>query len=116
MFILRQAFAKERRLNTTDYDMYEGLCAEFQRQWVGLLIDTLKKHGLPVDSAKEICGEFSFNLSMLFDQGEIDISGTTYRPVVAFTDDEEEPAILIRTDGPEFHEHAFGTTAEAYEA
>jgi hypothetical protein len=94
---------------------YEDLCAEFQRQWIRLLRDTLQKHSIPASTAKEICGAFSFDLSMLFDQGEIEHKGCSYRPVVAFTDDEGDERLIVRTDGPEFHEYAFGSTDEAYE-
>jgi hypothetical protein len=52
---------------------------------------------------------------MLFDQGEIEYKGCSYRPVVAFTDDEGDERLIVRTDGPEFHEYAFGSTDEAYE-
>ena len=100
---------------TSSIEEYEDLCAEFQRQWISLLRDTLQKYKVPASSAKEICGEFSFDLSMLFDQGEIEYKGKSYRPVVAFTDDQDCEQVIIRTDGPDFHEYAFGTTAEAYE-
>ena len=96
-------------------DKYQELCAEFQYQWIVLLRDTLKKHGVPESEAKAICGDFSFDLSMLFDQGEIEHEGSTYRPVVAFTEDEEEPLLIVQSGGSEFHEYAFGTTDEAFE-
>lgn len=102
-------------MSDIEYEKYEALCADFQRQWIGLLRDTLKKHGVPVDTAKSICGEFSFNLSMLVDQGEIEYEGETYRPFVAFTDDKDTPRLVIEPNGPQFHEYAFGTTEEAYE-
>ena len=51
---------------------------------------------------------------MLIDQGELEHKGCTYRPFVAFTDDDSE--LLIEPNGPQFHEYAFGTTAEIYEA
>ena len=37
----------------------------------------------------DICGEFSFDLAMLFDRGELEAEGESYRPCVAFTADEE---------------------------
>lgn len=103
-------------MNDAEYDKLESLCADFQRQWIATLRDTLKKHGVSNDAAKSICGEFSFDLSMLFDQGEIEYEGYTYRPCVGFTDDGEEPTFVIEPNGPQFHEYAFGTTKEAYEA
>lgn len=99
----------------TSIEEYEDLCAAFQRQWIELLRDTLRKHKVSAATAKEICGDFSFDLSMLIDQGELEHDGTSYRPIIAFTDDEEEPRVIVRTDGPALHEYAFGTTAEAYE-
>lgn len=102
-------------METCSIEEYEELCAAFQRQWIEALRDTLRKHEVSAPSAKAICGEFSFDLSMLFDQGELEHKGTSYRPVVAFTDDEKEERLIVRTDGPAFHEYAFGTTAEAYE-
>ena len=97
------------------YEKLESLCGDFQRQWIAILRDTLKKHNVPNEIAKSICGEFSFNLSMLFDQGEIEYKGGSYRPFVAFTDDAEQPSFVIEPNGPQFHEYAFGTTEEAYE-
>ncbi|MEY2149337.1 MULTISPECIES: hypothetical protein [Rhodanobacter] len=102
-------------MELTNFDQYQDLCGEFQTQWVALLRDTLRKHGIPDRSAKSICGDFSFDLSMLFDQGELEYKGTAYRPVVAFTDDDESAKVVLRTDGPQFHEYAFGTTADAYD-
>lgn len=104
-------------MKLAESDMYEGLCAEFQYRWIKLLRDTLKKHGIPTATSKEICGDFSFDLSMLFDQGEIDRDGVVYRPVVAFTDDDEKDPALISPDASvEFHEYAFGTTDEVFES
>lgn len=98
-----------------DYDKLETLCADFQRHWIATLRDTLKKHDIANEVAKSICGEFSFGLSMLFDQGEIEYEGNTYRPFVAFTDDSDKPSLVIEPNGPQFHEYAFGTTDEVYE-
>lgn len=97
------------------YEKLESLCGDFQRQWIAILRDTLKKYNVPNENAKSICGEFSFDLSMLFDQGEIEYKGGSYRPFVAFTDDAEQPSFVIEPNGPQFHEYAFGTTEEAYE-
>lgn len=102
-------------MTDSEYDKLESLCAEFQHQWISALRDTLKRHEIPREVAKSICGEFSFDLSMLFDQGEIDYEGNTYRPFVAFTDDGDAPSLVIEPNGPQFHEYAFGTTEEAYE-
>jgi len=102
-------------MNNAEYEKLESLCAEFQRQWISSLRDTLKKHSISDEVAKSICGEFSFDLSMLLDQGEIECEGRTYRPFVAFTDDADDPDIVVVPNGPQFHEYAFGTTEDAYE-
>jgi hypothetical protein len=107
---------QEKVVKLIESDIYENLCAEFQYRWIVSLRDTLKKYGVPTETAKEICGEFSFDLSMMFDQGEIDHDGVTYRPVVAFTDDEDDPVLIAPDNYVEFHEYAFGTTDEAYES
>ncbi len=102
-------------MDDLDQETLEALCAGFQREWVVLLRDRLARHHIPIEVAKSICGEFSFDLSMLFDQGEIEVEGVLYRPFVAFTDDGDEPRLVIEPNGSEFHEYALGTTDEAYE-
>jgi len=94
-------------------DLYEPLAAEFQYEQVRILKRILEKFGISGEKAKEITGEFTFELAMLFDQGEFDLEGETYRPSITFTSDEEthiaQPAEI------DFHEYAFGTTAEVFE-
>ena len=97
-------------------EKYEELCATFQYQWIVLLKNSLKKHGIPTATAKEICGDFSFDLSMLFDQGDFELEGSLFRPVLAFTDDEDEPTLIVQEGSVEFHEYAFGTTDEVFES
>lgn len=99
-------------MKIVDDDRYEALCAGFQYQWTATLRDTLKKYDVPAETAKKICGDFSFDLSMMFDQGEIKSGRDTYRPVVAFTDDADQPTLIYQDGGAEFHEYAFGTAAE----
>lgn len=101
-------------MRVVEAENYEELAAEFQYRWVVLLRDTLKKHGVSDSVAQAVCGDFTFDLSMLFDQGEIEHEGTSYRPVVAFTDDEDDPVVLAQGDNFEFHEYAYGNTSEAY--
>ena len=48
-------------------------------------------------------------------KGEIEYKGGSYRPFVAFTDDAEQPSLVIEPNDPQYHEYAFGTTEEAYE-
>ena len=102
-------------MKDAEYDKLESLCADFQMQWIVRLRDSLKKHGISNEIAKTICGDFSFDLSMLFDQGEIEFEGSTYRPFISFTNDGDEPCLIVEPNGPQFHEYAFGTTDEAYE-
>jgi len=101
-----------------DYARLEALCAGFQRQWIADLRDTLRAHGIADEVAKSVCGDFSFALSMLLDQGEIAYQGRMYRPFVAFeaeSGDEEPGEMIVEPLGPEFHEYAYGTTEEAWE-
>lgn len=101
-----------------DYARLEALCAGFQRQWIADLRDTLRAHGIADEVAKSVCGDFSFALSMLLDQGEIAYQGRMCRPFVAFEAEsgEEEPGeMIVEPLGPEFHEYAYGTTEEAWE-
>lgn len=97
-------------------EIYEELGAEFQYQWILTLRETLRKHGVPAATAKEICGEFTFDFSMLLDQGEIEFGGKSYRPVVGFSDDGAELTLLLNDGTLEFHEYAFGNTDEAFES
>ena len=91
---------------------YEQLGAEFQFQWISLLKDTLKRHGVELELAQKICGDFTFDFSMLIDQGEIDLDRKSYRPVIGFTADEE--TLAVQPEEFDFHEYAFGNTSEAF--
>jgi len=101
-------------LNAVLDDRYGDLAAEFQRAQVSALRRALLKYGIERDLAKKICGEFSFDLAMMFDQGEFDFDGDSYRPCVAFTADEE--VFYVQPANIEYHEYAFGTTAEVFES
>lgn len=94
-------------------DLYEHLAAEFQYEQVKILKQVLKENGITGEKAKKITGEFTFNLAMIFDQGEIEHEGQIHRPSIAFTADEEthiaQPAEI------DFHEYAFGTTEEVFD-
>lgn len=52
-------------------EMYDDYAAEFQFEMIKILNETLKKHKIPLETRKEICGDFTFDFSMLIDQGEI---------------------------------------------
>src|SRR5689334_23003813 len=95
-------------------ERYADLAAQFQREQVELLRKALKKHNVVGKVARDICGEFTFDLSMLFDQGEFDLGGEAYRPSVAFTTDED--TFYVQPADVEYHEYAFGTTADVFES
>jgi len=91
---------------------YEELAIEWQFQLISILRDTLKKFGVDKDIAKEIVGEFSFDLSMLHDQGEIRHQGKDYNPRIAF--DNFSGKLICSSEESNLHEYAFGNTSEAY--
>jgi hypothetical protein len=93
---------------------YELLAAQFQYQQIALLKAALDKHGIAPELALEVCGDFTFELSMLFDQGEIEMDGLGYRPTVAFTADED--TFYVQPDDVEYHLHAFNSTQEVFAA
>lgn len=95
-------------------DDYEELAAQFQYQQVRLLKDALKRHGVSKEVAKQICGDFTFDLAMLFDQGEITVGGVTYSPCLSFMPDDED-TLYAHTDDVDYHEYAYGTTADVYD-
>jgi hypothetical protein len=98
-----------------DSEIYESLGAEFQYQLILKLRDTLRKHGVPAATAKEICGDFVFDLSMLLDQEEIEFGGKSYQPIVGFSEGGDEPNLIINDGGFQYHEYAFGSTDEAFD-
>jgi hypothetical protein len=67
-------------LSVVLHGRYADLAAQFQRAQIGMLPRALNKYGVVGKAARDICGEFSFDLAMLFDQGELDIGGESYRP------------------------------------
>jgi hypothetical protein len=95
-------------------ERYADLAAQFQRAQIAMLRDTLKKYGVVGNAARDICGEFSFDLAMVFDQGELDLDGSSYRSCVTFTADEE--VFYVQPVDVQYHEYAFGTTAEVFES
>jgi len=101
-------------MNTILDEMYEPLAAEFQYAQVRLLKSVLSKYGVTGEQAKSICSEFTFSLSVLFDQGEVQHKGETYRPSISFTADEE--TFIAQPGNLAYHEYAFGTTADIFES
>ncbi|SKB25168.1 hypothetical protein SAMN05660866_00159 [Maribacter arcticus] len=47
-----------------------------------ILKETLEKNGVSISKLKNICGEFTFDLAMLQNQGEIHVDGEKLRPVI----------------------------------
>lgn len=95
-------------------DTYEQLAAEWQFQMIDILKDTLHKYGVDVKKAKEICGDFAFDLAMLQDQGQIKLEKEEYRPVICF--DNMDGKLKYNPDEDfQLHDYAFGNTDEAFE-
>lgn len=98
-------------MNLKISEEYEELALEWQYQMICLLRDKLSKFGIADKVAKEIVGEFAFDLVMLHDQGEIRVNGKDFNPRIAFDD---LSGFLICTDEESnLHEYAFGSTDEA---
>ena len=92
---------------TTPSGQYERFAAEFQYQWMKLLDNALKERKIKKKEREEICGNFSFGLSMLLDQGKI--KSTT--PIVGF---KKGNKLLVNDGSFEYHEYTFGTVDELY--
>lgn len=90
-------------------DNYEALGAEFQFEVIKILNEALSKHGISKEVRKEICGDFTFDFSMLLDQGEINDT----IPTLAFIEDSK---LLVKNDEFEYHEYAFGNVDEVFDA
>ncbi len=94
-------------------EKYEELAVEWQYQMICILKDTLKKHKVDLNKAKEICGDFSFDLAMLQDQGEIRVVKEEFRPVICF--ESTEGQLMYNSDDDfQLHDYAFGNTGEAF--
>ncbi len=91
---------------------YEELAIEWQYQMILLLKEKLSKFGVSDDTAKEIVGDFIFDLSMLHDQGEIKVNGKSYNPRISFYDFGNN--IISSDEESNLHDYAFGSTGEAY--
>ena len=101
------------KINTSE--KYEELAAEWQFQILKVLREKMLKHGVPVETAKEICGEFAFDIAMLQDQGEIKSNGIEYRPVICFDDLVGE--LYYNSDEQfQLHDYAFGNNDEVFES
>ena len=100
------------KINTTE--KYEELAAEWQYQMLAILKDTLMKHKVVKELAKEISGDFAFDLAMLQDQGEIRVNGEEFRPVICF--DNLEGELHFNTDDQfQLHDYAYGNNSELFD-
>lgn len=93
-------------------EQYEDLATEWQYQLILLLKEKLAKFGVSEAQAKEIVGEFTFDLSMLHDQGEIRVEGKSFNPRISFADYRGD--LISSDEESNLHEYAFGSTSEAY--
>ena len=91
-------------------ELYDDYAAEFQFEMIKILNETLKKHKIPVETRKEICGDFTFDFSMLIDQGKI--SNTL--PKVTFYKKAEQ-ILHFGSLTFDFHDYAFGNTDAVFE-
>lgn len=87
---------------------YEEFGLELQCKVIQTLNDTLKKYKISEKLRKEICGDFIFDFSMIFDQDEI-LDST---PFIGFLKDEK---MYLKDDSFEYHEYAFGNTDEFFD-
>ena len=99
-------------MNIQESEKYEELAIEWQYQMITLLKNTLAKHGINQDKAKEIIGEFAFDFAMLHDQEEIKHEGKSYNPRISF--DDLSGNIHISSEETNLHDYAFGSTSEAF--
>lgn len=95
-------------------DTYEQLAAEWQFQMIEILKRTLHKYGVDFKKAKDICGDFAFDLAMLQDQGQIKLDRDEYRPVICFDNMDGKLKYNSNNDF-QLHDYAFGNTDEAFE-
>jgi len=93
-------------------ESYEDIAAEWQYQMIVTLKETLKEKGISGEQAKDIIGDFAFNLSMLHDQGEIKVEGKSYNPRISF--DNFNGKLITTDEETNLHEYAFGNTGEAF--
>ena len=91
---------------------YEEIAMEWQYQLITLLKQKLEQFDVEEETAKEIVGEFVFDLSVLHDQGEITVNGNSYNPRICFDDFADN--LVSTEDDTNLHEYAFDRVGEAY--
>ena len=80
---------------------------------ISLLKDTLVKYGVDKAKLRDICGDFSFDLAMIQDQGEIVVDGEELRPVICFENLDGE--LKYNSDDDfQLHDYAYGNTSEVF--
>ena len=89
---------------------YDDYAAEFQFEMIKIFNETLKKQNIAFKKRKEICGDFTFDFSMLIDQGEINDA----LPRVTFYK-EDENRLYFGSSTFAFQEYAFGNTDAIFE-
>jgi len=92
-------------------DEYEDIAMEFQHQIVEILDKTLKEKGISLENRSDICGDFSFDLAMLLDEGSLKTEGGSFVPSLAF----ESGQKLLVNSGVLYHEYAFGVSSAYFE-
>jgi hypothetical protein len=91
---------------------YEDLAIEWQYAIILLLQKHLRARNVSDKKAKEIVGDFIFDLSMLHDQEGLAVGEDVFIPRVCFVD---SAGVLVTSDEESnLHDYAFGSTSEAY--
>ena len=91
---------------------HESLSLEWQYQLILLLRKTLLSKRVKPKLAKDIIGDFVFDLSMLHDQGTIDLDGKSFNPKICF--DDLDGKLIASAEESSLHDYAFGSTSQAF--
>ncbi len=101
------------KVKSDDKLQYEALAVEWLIQINSKLKEVLKKNNVPKNIQEEICGEFSFHLAMLQDQGKIKTGSQAYRPVIVF-EDKEHKVLFTGNNKFQLHEYVYGVVEELF--
>jgi len=101
------------KVKSDDKLQYEAVAVEWLIQMNSKLKNVLKKNNVPKNIQEEICGEFSFDLAMLQDQGKIKTGSQAYRPVICFEDNEQQ-LVFASDDKFQLHEYVYGVVEELF--
>ena len=91
---------------------YEELANTWQYQLITLLKAKMELFDVEEEKAKEIIGEFVFDLAILHDQGEISVNGNVFNPRICF--DDFAGNLIASDEQTNLHEFAFASTGEAF--